>query len=146
VNPEELAADAAAEADARDGDADARLSVATRAAADLMALHAATYSPGRAGKMARVELVNLSERITQTCARYRELGSGPAWGWDAHVELDAQRRENRRLILSLDVARAALDFALAIAERGDMNDKWAAECRRMMRHARKRMDDGPSNS
>lgn len=146
MTPEELAADAAAEADARDGDADARLSVATRAAADLMALHAATYSPGRAGKMARVELVNLSERITQTCARYRELGSGPAWGWDAHVELDAQRRENRRLILSLDVARAALDFALAIAERGDMNDKWAAECRRMMRHARKRMDDGPSNS
>lgn len=146
MTPEELAADAAAEADARDGDSDARLSVATRAAADLMALHAATYSPGRAGKMARVELVNLSERITQTCARYRELGSGPAWGWDAHVELDAQRRENQRLMLSLDVARAALDFALVLAERGDMDDKWAAECRRMMREAREGMDDGPSNS
>ena len=141
MTPEELAANAAAEADARGGDADARLSVATRAAADLMALHAATYSLGAAGAMARVELVNLSERITQTCARYRELGSGPAWGWDAHVELDAQRRENRRLMLSLDVARAALDFALVQAERGDMDEKWAAECRRMMREAREGLED-----
>ena len=145
MSADDTAANAAARAEAFEGEADVGLRLTAQAVADLWCIRAAALSPGAAGDVARAKLRNVCRKVADICAEYRVFGSGEAPGWDSGVEeaakLSAARAEMARLTMNLDVARAALDFALIMAERGDIDEKWAAECRRMMREAREGLDD-----
>jgi len=118
MTPAEMAANAAAEAEARADDADLRLIATDVAVANLRCLYAATYATGDSGAIARAELDALTSRIASVCSRYHEHASGEARAWDTAVrearradeaEQRAQRAEERA-----EKARSFVDFLLTV--------------------------------
>lgn len=138
----QLAADACAEAEARDGDADVRLVAVQHAVADLYALHAGTYARGDVGPPARAALAQLCARIGAVCAEFRELGSGPSPLMQAVGEWRdrAQRAEAR--LRHLDLARDLLDTALAV-DPADWPEAMTASLRDQMQRARDALANEP---